>query len=229
MNNLNVFADAKITGGTYDNIRIFGSADISDDIVVSNMDVYGSCIFKGKSEIQTLNIFGSCDFKSYVAVKQLDIKGSCVFDSEVKVESLKVYGSVNFNKNISRANDVIIYGDVKVQLLEADKIIIKGYIDCSEQMNGESIEVSTNSGSKIKEMVGTNIIIKPNNNSLIHRIIPVQVDLIEGDSIELEYVNAKVVRGNQVKVGPHCQIDLLEYLESVEVSSESSINNTNKL
>lgn len=229
MNNINVFASSTISGGKYDNIRIFGSALINGDVTVTNMDVYGSTEFNGKSDIINLKVFGSCDFKAYTSVKEMDIKGSCTFDSDVKVDILKVYGSVDFKENISHAKEVSIYGDVDTKLLEADKISIKGYIRCTDQLNGESIEISTNSGSKINEIVGSNIHIKPDKKSFSRKIKSIKVGVIEGDDIYLEYVNATTVRGNKIKIGPHCKITSIEYKDSLEVSNGSQVDQSNQL
>ncbi|QVK17388.1 hypothetical protein KHQ81_11080 [Mycoplasmatota bacterium] len=229
MNNINVFASSTISGGNYDNIRIFGSAEINGDVVVTNMDVYGSTVFNGTSEIINLKVFGSCHFKSYTCVKEMDIKGSCTFKSDVKVDILKVYGSVDFKENISRAKEVSIYGDVDTKILEADKISIKGYINCTEQLNGETIEVSTNSGSKIKEIVGSDIHIRPDKKSFSRKIKSIHVDIIEGDNIYLEYVTANIVRGNNIKIGPHCKITSIEYKDSLEASDKSQVEKSNQL
>jgi len=232
MNNLNVYSNSKILGGTYDNIRIFGSAEINGELIVSNMDVYGSTKFNFKSEIDALNVFGSCDFKAYVAVKNMDIKGTCSFDSQVKVDFLKVYGSVDFKENISHAKEVNIYGNVDVKLLEADKIVITGVIKCTEQLNCETVDISSISGSTIKEIVGTTINIKPKLNTKtiepIH-IEPIHIEIIDGDNIYLEYVHAKVVRGNKVVIGPHCNIDKVEYKETVSISSDSNVKQSSQV
>ena len=41
--------------------------------------------------------------------------------------------------------------------------------------------------------------------------------LIEGERVEIEYCQVKHVYGDHVKIGPHCQIDEVEYKESLEI------------
>ena len=36
-------------------------------------------------------------------------------------------------------------------------------------------------------------------------------EVIEGDKVEIEYTQADVVRGNHIKIGPGCKVDLVEY------------------
>ncbi|MGA8943178.1 MAG: hypothetical protein WB502_10735, partial [Thermoactinomyces sp.] len=48
-------------------------------------------------------------------------------------------------------------------------------------------------------------------------------DVIEGDEIELEYTRAKVVRGKNVKIGPGCKVDLVEYQDSYDADSDAEV------
>ncbi len=229
MNNLNIFANSTISGGTYDNIRVFGSASITGDVEVTKMDVYGSSVFKGTSKITKLKVYGSSSFKGETICQEMDIKGSSSFSSKVKVDILKVYGSVKFNEDIQDSKEVSIYGDVNVKSLEADKINIKGNISGCELLNGETIEITTNAGATINEIFGSKITIKPNLTSFFQKTKPVEVNLIEGDNILLENVIAKTVRGSHIKIGDKCEIETLEYRDTVEVSKDSKVNQTTKL
>lgn len=238
-NNLTVFADATIHGGDYDKIKVFGSANVLGDLNAQSMNVFGSVEYKGKCKIDTLKLYGACEFEEYVEVKYLNIKGACEFNNDVKVDFLKVYGAVEFNKNVFRCKEVKIYGEATVSNLEADEIYINGLVECKEQLNGEKIEITTIHGSTIKEMVGTHILVKPqkkrmfplfknvivvSNNSLKHRENrKVEIETIEGDEIYLENVISKAVRGNNITIGPNCEIDLIEYHESCDIKDNDGV------
>ncbi len=231
-NNLTVFADATIHGGTYNKVRVFGSADVLGDLTAQSMKVFGAAEYKGKCHIDTLKLYGACEFEEYVEVKYLNIKGACEFNDDVKVDLLKIYGAVEFNKTIFRCNEVKVYGQATVSNLEADYIYINGHVDCSEQLNGEKIEIATHQGSKIKEMVGTNITVKPNRKWFVHvksnTSKEVEIDTIEGDEIYLENVVSKAVRGNKITIGPNCKIDLVEYHESCNIKDENGVKQVEK-
>ena len=47
-----------------------------------------------------------------------------------------------------------------------------------------------------------------------------KTESVEGDDIYLEYTTAKVVRGNTVRLGAGCKIDLVEYKTSLEKASD---------
>jgi hypothetical protein len=54
-------------------------------------------------------------------------------------------------------------------------------------------------------------------------------DTIEGDDIYLEYVKAKVVRGNNIEIGPDCEIDLIEYKNTLKQHESSRVGNSRKV
>lgn len=234
-NNLNIYAEGTITGGKYDNIKVYGSADITGEVEADSISVFGSTDFKGKCKFNKMKILGACDFKDFVEVKEADIKGACDFFHDVKVEYLKVFGAVDFKKTVFRAKEVTIHGAVEVFNLEADAIEVNGVIECKEQLNGDVINITTLKGSKINEMVGTSITVKPKpsrqNFFLTFTTASkkhVEVNTIEGDNIYLEYVNCEVVRGNNIEIGPNCNIKSIEYHENCKVSDKSEVKNVEK-
>ena len=229
MNNINVFAASSITGGVYNKIRVFGAADINGDVTAESLSVYGAADFNGNCDIKDMSIKGACDFKGYVKAVNLDVKGACDFNGDVHIEFLKIYGAVSFKQKVSRATDIKIYGVVEVETLEADTIMVKGVLECKEQLNADFIEINSNSESEIKEIVGSKIIIQPDKKMFKKLGKPVVVDLVEGDEIELENVKAKVVRGNTVKIGKYCEIERVEYNDTLVVSNKSDVKESEKI
>lgn len=235
MNNLNIYASASISGGNYNKIRIFGAAGVTGDLTANELIVFGSASLNGKCDINNMSIHGACKFHDSVKTNQLDIKGSCKFLNEVKVDVMKVFGAVKFEEKVYRSKLIEIYGSVKTQTLEADKILIEGSIKCEDQLNADLIEISSRASCVIKEMVGSEIIVKP-KRKLFTRVHShknydqgINVEVIEGDEIQLENVYAKVVRGNVVRVGPNCIIEKIEYHESLEVDKDSKIKDSTKI
>jgi len=52
---------------------------------------------------------------------------------------------------------------------------------------------------------------------------------VEGGDIYLEYTKAKVVRGNNVNIGPGCEIDLVEYRNDFQQVKEARVKDSNKI
>lgn len=227
-NNLRLFADATIEGGTYENINAFGSLTVKGDVNAENIQVFGSGSFHGQCQIKTLKILGDSKFNDIVEINNLDLKGECYFEKNAKVDHMKIYGSAEFKENVLNGKEVKIFGAVNVNILEAEDIFVKGYIKCLGQLNGENIEIITNNSSKIKEIVGTKITVKPSKRLFLNSSNKVSIETIEGDDIYLENVNAKAVRGNKVVIGPNCKIDLVEYHENYEEKEKGSVNKVEK-
>jgi cytoskeletal protein CcmA (bactofilin family) len=229
MNDLNVFASATINGGDYNKIRIFGTATVNGNLRAESMKVNGSSEFNGVCEINDVTVNGACEFNEMVKTKALHINGACEFNHDVSVDHLKVNGSVEFNKKVFRASSIVINGSVRADVLESDSIVVKGKLECKEQLNADVIEITSNATSTIKEMVGEKITVKPPVQLFYKPKGQIRVDMIEGDEIELTNVNAKVVRGNKVIIGPDCQIGLVEFSGSLSVSNKSQVDHTEQV
>ena len=52
---------------------------------------------------------------------------------------------------------------------------------------------------------------------------------IEGDEIIIEHTNAKTVTGRNVKIGEKCEIGLVQYSESIEISPKAKIGRCEKI
>lgn len=226
-NILRLFSDSTLDGGVYNNINVFGSLTVTGDIECQDVDVYGSSYFQGRLNSKSMKIFGKGKFDDEVEITNLSVKGKCKFEKNVFVNNMDIYGVVTCQENIIKSKDVKLYGMLKIKNLEAENIFVKGYVNCLEQLNGENIEIDTNSGSNIKEMVGSKITIKP-SRKYFGKAKDIKIDIIEGDDIYLENVYAKVVRGNKIEIGPNCQIDLLEYHESHVIKGNSVVNKIDK-
>ena len=48
-------------------------------------------------------------------------------------------------------------------------------------------------------------------------------DIIEGDDIYLENTHAKVVRGNNITLGPGCEIAFVEYKNDFKQDKEATV------
>ena len=52
---------------------------------------------------------------------------------------------------------------------------------------------------------------------------------IEGDDIYLEYTKAKAVRGNNIILGPGCEIELVEYKDNFKQDDTSEVETQRKI
>lgn len=231
MEDLNVFSKKVIGGGEYNHLNLYGSCKVTGDIKAESADVFGSARFEKSAEIKKISVKGACKFLGPVKTENMSLYGSTKFEDEVSVKELTIYGATKFFKKVHRSEKIMVYGAVKVDTLEADYIRIQGAIHCKGELNADKIEINSDSNNNIyiNEMVGEEIICKKKSKLFSFRSSgKIQVNVIEGDKIYLENVEAKVVRGKHVKIGPDCVIDHVEYQE-LEVSSKSAIKSQEKI
>ena len=72
---------------------------------------------------------------------------------------------------------------------------------------------------------------KKRSNSLLpfgKEVGSLAAKVIEGDDIYLENTTADMVRGNKVKIGPGCQIGVVEYRDDFTHDPKATIKTTTK-
>ena len=85
-----------------------------------------------------------------------------------------------------------------------------------------------------KEIGGQTITVKAKGSLVGNLLKPLfkpqlETELIEGDKIEIENTIAKIVRGNQVRIGPNCQIGVVEYTEEYSIDKKAVVAENRKV
>ncbi|MBQ1770201.1 MAG: hypothetical protein IIZ99_05765, partial [Turicibacter sp.] len=92
--------------------------------------------------------------------------------------------------------------------------------------NGENILIELNEECKCQSIGATKLVIKKAKRLKRYNIeeLPRLIaNEIEGDDLELMLTEAKVVRGDCVKIGPGSIIDVLEYSSVVEIDKTAKV------
>jgi cytoskeletal protein CcmA (bactofilin family) len=138
--------------------------------------------------------------------------------SSLRGENIKFTGNIDI-KGDCEAGTFDMFGgfDVKV-LLSADWLVVKMYGPC-----------------RAREIGGAKLRVKRSKPAVLLRLIkPISAavliaDLIEGDIIDLEYSTVGIVRGNSVIIGPGCEIERVEYRETLDVHKSAIVKERIKL
>jgi cytoskeletal protein CcmA (bactofilin family) len=179
--------------------------------------VKGTCWAKGDLRATRLRVDGHADVKGDLHADHLELNGVAKVGKSLTGEELEVKGALTVRENC-----------------EAEVFKIKGGFDIGGLLNAGRIEIVLYGGGKAREIGGETIEVKRQSfrfnlaqfvKSLFS--IPVEqiltAETIEGDDLDLEFTKAKVVRGNNVKIGPGCEIDLVEYKNGLEISPEAKV------
>jgi cytoskeletal protein CcmA (bactofilin family) len=225
MNDLRINGIGTSSGGKYDFVQINGKGDITGDLECRELQINGLAHLEGNVKADTIRVSGKSDFRGNISGQHMIIDGMTDVGGTVKVESVENRGMIRIAKDcgseVFSSQGAFTVGG----LLNAGKIDISVYAQCkAREIGGEQIEVRIGGGFGIRKFIGSLFPGLPLNPVLI-------TDTIEGDEVYLENTTAKVVRGQNIKIGPGCEIGVVEYRESYSKDpvAHTSVNESRKI
>lgn len=225
------------SGGIFNNVIIEGKGNISGDLDCADFQTNGVSSINGSIKSITGRINGKSEIKGKLEAKEFKISGSSKIHDNVSVKEIKIEGSASLSGSLS-AEEVKIQGGVKVKGdCQAEIFSAKGAFTIGGLLNAGNIEVILYGGSQAREIGGEKINIRKEKANRIISFFEsmlafgrgLSTDTIEGDDIYLEYTRAKVVRGNNVSIGPGCVIELVEYRNIFQQVRDATVTEHRKL
>ncbi|KGA96681.1 hypothetical protein AJ85_17975 [Alkalihalobacillus alcalophilus ATCC 27647 = CGMCC 1.3604] len=224
-------------GGEYNAVRISGSGRVNGDIKCIDFICSGSSKVEGSIHSEKIVINGSTKVVGDVRSKEvIKVNGSSVFEGNVYHRKFKINGSSRVigdttGEHLYLNGIVKMEGDCEVEYAKLD-----GSFKIEGLLSADKIEVELNGRSYAKEIGGEKITVQKigSLSGFLDRFLKplakeLTAEMVEGDAIELEYTKAKVVRGNKVKIGPGCIIDLVEYKEDVSIHADAQVKEKRKV
>ncbi|MDN3019437.1 polymer-forming cytoskeletal protein [Paenibacillus sp. BSR1-1] len=194
-----------------------GLGTVNGNVTADTARVNGNAKFKGTFESEKLTVEGTAKFEKNLNVKNLRVSGKASVGGSVKCEEIKLRGMLSVGEDCEAE---LFKGEYRFTiggLLNADQVEIKIYGECkAKEIGGQTITVRQHKGSFISALL------KPIFKAQL------ETELIEGDKIDLENTIAKVVRGNQVRIGPNCQIGVVEYTDEFSQDKNAIVNDIRK-
>lgn len=234
--NLNGFGN--IPTGEYENININGMSKFTADIKAKNISIAGIANGTGAIYAKDILINGTYKQSGMIEANKLMVNGMSNIDGPCNIKSIIVAGRTKFNKSVI-FNDVVINGSLIVKGdFEGNKFISNGKISIDGLLSADDIEFRLNFASNVKEIGGEKIVVKKDCNvvfksknsvgSIITKFIKdirLQVQIIEGDNITLEFTTAKKVCGNNIIIGEGCIIDEVICSGNLTIHPNSIVKN----
>lgn len=204
-------------------ILLSGACDIRGSVKTEILKCSGACNVNGNLEAVEVSISGGSDIRGNAKAKKLDISGGCDIEGSVSGEEVKLSGGIKIKEdceceNFNAKGSFSIGG-----LLNAEEMNIVIYDNCSvKEIGGKNIDIRYTShiSASILNLIKTALTNSPAN---------LKTDTIEGDNIYLEHTTAKVVRGNKIIIGDSCNIDKIEYKDSLDVNGNSQIGSKTQI
>lgn len=232
-NNLRISGLGSASGGSFNEVRISGVGSISGDIECNTFKASGTSSISGNVKTKIFETSGASDVKGNVDASEMGISGAGRIGGNVSTGKIKVSGAADINgnlhaENIDSSGAINVRGDV-----EAESFRSSGGFKIGGLLNAGQINISVNGKCTAKEIGGEKIDIRRSNNFAggvfraikdmfnVHEYLVTEV--IEGDDIYIESTVAKIVRGNNVTIGPDCDIDTVEYKNEVKVEKDTRV------
>ncbi|MCL1631428.1 polymer-forming cytoskeletal protein [Sporolactobacillus sp. CPB3-1] len=215
---LTISGSGRAPGGCYEDVKISGSGKIIGDIMCGSISINGSGRISGDVKGSTIAVSGSAVFEKRVIAESINVNGTCRAEGNVSGERIQVNGRMHTAASI-RGESVRVSGTLKVEGdLESEEIVAEGPLNVGGLCSAEHIDMTlAGFASRIGEIgCGTLTVHRRLSSELFGKLFKVFgkkliVDTIEGDDLYLEDTEAKVIRGNRVRIGPGCSIGRVAY------------------
>ena len=232
---MNEHIDMKISGsgtmpgGEYGSVSISGAGKVNGSLkceelhcsgaakVQGDVDCAGDLHTRGTGKIAE-SVRCDCSAQSVQVEGLASVSGSLRTERALTADELSASGSLEAGSShcrVLRASGACRgSGDI-----EAETAALSGAVQIGGLLNAETVEISTHPAVHIHAIGGGTIRVLQKDTAVIlglFRTTPgrARIGSIEGDDIELENVEAAIVRGKYVRIGPGCRIGTVEYGEN---------------
>ncbi|MFH5181281.1 polymer-forming cytoskeletal protein [Paenibacillus sp. TAB 01] len=225
------------SGGSFRQVKINGDGTVHGDVECTLLHINGRGELEGGLKAEEAEINGSARIGGAVEAKRLKVNGESSIDGSLACDELKVKGNIKIKgqaagETIRLEGGATIEGDCQAETFEA-----KGGFQIQGLLNAGVVDVTMYFSCRAQEIGGEKITVRPKSglSTLLNPFLPkfaakhLYADVIEGDEIVLELTTAKVVRGNRVTLGPGCEIELVEYKQSLEADPGARIQNSRQI
>lgn len=235
MSDIRIAGSGRVSAGgnVYENVSISGSGTIEGALNCKSISTAGSGRMLGDVFCDgKISTSGSCHFEGNIECDVISTAGSVSVDKSVKCNTIKTAGSTHIGGNVV-GKDIRIAGSLNAKGdVSGENVVMAGSATISGLLNAENIEIKINGTSRIGEIGCTNLDVHTEQSGQF-TIFGMRFGggtrgklickSIEGDDISLSFTEADVVRGKNIKVGPGCKIDRVEYSETLEIEDSTSV------
>ena len=231
---MKISGSSSMPGGEYGRVSISGAGKVQGSLkceemhcsgasnVQGDVDCAGELCTSGAGSVRcgSLTSSGSLSAQTVQVEGLASVSGSLRTEQAFTADELRASGSLEAGSVHCRAHRSSgacrVSGDV-----EAETAVLSGAVEIGGLLNAETVEISANRAVHISAIGGGTIRVLQKDTATVLGIFHTspgcaRIGSIEGDNIELEYVEAEIVRGKYVRIGHGCRIGTVEYGENLE-------------
>lgn len=221
-------------------LKTAGSCRVSGDVRAERIKTVGSCIVEGDVHADEIKIAGTQVVECSVKAKEITSAGSLKVTEDVEAEKFLSRGGFEIGGLLSAEEIKIELGGGKVMEIGGTRIEVRRrggafwgwrraprvhiHLERGPEGLSETLESIFEELGRIGEEVERAV-----SEGLGHAFGwsrgsgYLEADTIEGDEIFLENTRARVVRGKKVQIGEGCEIESVEYSESLEIAPGAQV------
>ena len=246
---MNISGSGHIPAGEYnENISVSGSCKINGNLRCMSISCSGS--IKGEGNVFCNGDFkcsGSAHLEKGLHAKNITASGALRVAENISAENkINAAGGIVCNGNL-KSTLLRCAGEIKVAGgIEAEELYSAGKLICGGLLNAEKMDISLDrAGGKAGSVGGSEIKIhwdprKPRSKSFARMPLLTKLindapcgcfaveEQIEGDIVAIECVKTPKVVGRVVAIGADCEIDLVQYMEKIEIHPDAKIGKIEK-
>lgn len=216
-NDLKILGTTTSAGGYFQDVRVTGECKFTGDVDCVRLSLTGETEVSGNLRMEKMRVTG--EFSADGSLEGHSLRGH----GEIQASSIRI-DQVNYNGNLN------VKGDCEVEELH-----LSGALNVSGLLSAEQLEISLFGPSEAKEVGGSNITIRRSKTGMLLNLLKANqkllftAGLIEGDTLELHCTKAEIVRGERVIIGADCEIQTVEYRNTLEIHKNAIVKNKVKL
>ncbi|UYO05174.1 polymer-forming cytoskeletal protein [Paenibacillus sp. PSB04] len=225
-----------VASGVYKTVRIDGISKVKGDIDCITLDSNGTLNISGSVLGETVKINGTMSIGGNLSAERLILDGmGSVKEMTRCSESAAINGQVTLEKGLN-SEKVEVSGSLKSKGdVQCEVLSVHGGFNVDGLVNAGEIDLKMSLASKAKEIGGDHITVRRLKKApILLQLAPVfnnrlKADLIEGDFVDLEYTEADVVRGSEVRIGPGCKIGRVEYKVDFKRDGDAQVGSAKQI
>ncbi|WP_426980104.1 polymer-forming cytoskeletal protein [Bacillus pseudomycoides] len=215
-------------GGEFHKVQLNGKGTVNGNVDCDDFECNGSGSVNGDLKSERTRISGSGKVDGQVNTENMRIDGKATITKDVKVNNLKIAGKGTIGgtltgEELKIRGQAIIDGNCEVDVFSSE-----GQFTIGGLLSADEIDIDIHGTCRAKEIGGQTIKVRhrPTAFSRLFKTVfgsHLEAELLEGDNIDIDYVQIKTVRGNNVTVGPNCEIGLIEYTGVLHVDKNAKV------
>ncbi len=236
---LKIFGVGNASGGEFNEVSINGQGDVEGNVVSTRFNLNGEGTINGSIKTQEGSVIGTTTIKGTLDADRFKIFGTARVEGNATVKDFTIDGTVTIqgavkSETIALRGTTMVHGDCN-----AEKFECKGSFTVDGLLNAGMIDITLYGSTRAREIGGDNIRVRKQSgpianvvNALLQKLDFQQrlvTDTIEGDEVALEYTKARIVRGNYVRLGQGCEVDLVEYKGTLDQAPGATVKETKKV